>query len=109
MNKHARLVPLFLALGAASVASAGCEIIADFDRTKIDAGEVPSDATTPDVGVVDAHPQGDTAVPDAPEDSGDAADGATPDGDAGAADAADAADTSVPDTSDAAADALDEG
>ncbi len=81
------LVVFSLAMGAA-----GCELIVDFDRTKIDAGggdgSLPPDVTTQDAPAQDvgADAPGD-AGGDAVSDASDASDGAMNDG----ADASDGA------------------
>lgn len=95
-NKKTRALLLAIPLGVAFLA--GCELIVDFDRTRI-----PADATDSSVAPKDA--QSDTAIPDAapgvdaatdaPKDAPttDAADASLPDSsDAGSTDAADASD-----------------
>ena len=102
MKNSTRLVPLLLVIGAASAAMTGCEIVADFDRTLIDAGQAPpadgsTDATATDGALKDGSSDAtaDSTLPDSSADG--AVDASTPDGDA--ATSPDAADTSTPDTS----------
>lgn len=96
MNKKTRALFLAIPLGVALLA--GCELIVDFDRTRI-----PADATDSSVTPKDA--QTDTAAPDATSDAttdatsdaatdagSDAADGATSDASDASSDAADASD-----------------
>jgi hypothetical protein len=79
---------LILVSIAGGVLAAGCELIVDFDRTKIPVENIDSG------GMIDAASLGDGALPDSgnPADTG--ADATTQEdaGDAGTADAADAAD-----------------
>lgn len=94
MTKKARLLLLVASLGVAFLA--GCELIVDFDRTKIPAEAVDSsvpprdsstDTSAPDAGsdaTADATP--DATTPDA---SPDAASDASSDASGDAADAAD--------------------
>ena len=72
-----------LLVGGLIISSTGCQLIADFDRSLIEAG---SDATTPD-GSPDAGPPDASPPVDA---SPDATDGGDAGGDADAGDAADA-------------------
>ena len=102
MKNSTRLVPLLLVLGVASAAMTGCEIVADFDRTLIDAGQAPpgdgaTDAIATDGAIHDGSTDatGDSTLPDSSVDA--SVDASAPDGDA--ATSPDAADTSTPDTS----------
>jgi len=108
-RSHASLgVALALGLSALVVAP-GCEIIASFDRSKIDAGEEQEDAAPYDASYPDGSPGTDANPPEAgTNDAGDAsqpADGAIDStvsdaGDANVPDAntADAADANTADT-----------
>lgn len=105
IGNKTRAVTATLLFAFAGLAIAGCELIVDFDRTKIDAGagdatvsDAPADITPPPVDSgQDAADAGKDAVGDAPvdvaQDTGSDASG----DDAGGSDAGD-------DASDAAAD-----
>jgi hypothetical protein len=106
------------AIVALLVGGVGCELVADFDRTKIDAGSSSTDAglrdqTAPPVDTGTDAPA--DAVGDAPGNDGqvpgpDASDGGTdaaPDGDAGTV--SEAGPDAGPDAADARADAADAG
>ncbi len=93
MNKKTRALFLAIPLGVALLA--GCELIVDFDRTRIpadatDSSVTPRDAQT-DTSAPDATVDATTdATPDATTDAGpDAADGAASDASSDAADASD--------------------
>jgi hypothetical protein len=108
MNSTARRTLGLLAVGAMTLG--GCELVAEFDRSKIDGGSL--DGSFPDVNVPDVNQPdspADTGV-DAPVDSGsDAGADATSDAAADASDAStDAASDAGADASDAAADAPDD-
>ena len=94
MNKKTRALFLAIPLGVALLA--GCELIVDFDRTRI-----PADATDSSVAPKDA--QTDTSVPDAATDAttADATTDATTDA------GSDASDAAASDASDASSDAAD--
>ena len=87
MNMRSLIKPLFFFALVSSVLALGCELIVDFDRTKIVGDEVPetgpvdatpgTDATTTDTGT-DA-PAADTGT-DAPVDAADDAADAAADG-----------------------------
>ena len=80
----------------ASASLAGCEVIAEFDRTLIDAGEAPFDAAATDSTLPDV--QADTATDAPAEANGDAGGDTAPPADASEASATDAADAAPADT-----------
>ncbi len=94
MKTNTKRIVLLSTLSLA-MAAAGCQLIVDFDRTKIDAGAVDAsfDVAKPDNSVPDT---GNDVTPQ-PDSGKDASDGAV----------SDASDASTSDASDAAADADD--
>jgi hypothetical protein len=117
-------VCLLIGVAAAGLQLAGCEVIAEFDRTLIDAGQLapsdgsaagdtslpsadgsadtsvaPADASVPDSTTV---PDGSTPTPEGGADAADTSVAADAADTSVAADAADAADASVDDAADAA-------
>lgn len=94
MNTNTKRIVLLTTLSL-TLAAAGCQLIVDFDRTKIDAGAVDAsfDIAKPDNVVADT---GNDVTPQ-PDSGNDASDGAV----------SDANDAATSDASDAAADADD--